>query len=54
MVKETKENNKTYYICQECDFGYMDYKTAKECENYCEKHKSCSLEITKKSRPNPS
>jgi len=48
MVNEIKENNRTYYICEECNFAYSNKDTARECEAYCKKYKSCSLEITKK------
>jgi len=29
--------------------AYTDKKKAYECEEWCEKHKSCNLEITKHS-----
>ena len=48
MVKEIEKNNRIYYICEECNFAYSDKDTAKKCEDYCKKYKSCSLEITKK------
>ncbi len=47
MVKETIKNKTKYYICEECRFAYSDENIAKQCEDYCKKHKSCSLEITK-------
>ena len=45
MVKENKEM-KCYY-CEECEMAYVDKKKACQCEEWCKKHKSCSLEITK-------
>ena len=36
-----------YYVCEECKFKYKDKATAQKCENWCKKHKSCNLEITK-------
>jgi len=36
------------YECEECGLTYKDQKTAKECEDYCRKYKSCSLEITER------
>ncbi len=48
MVKETIKNKTRYYICEECQFAYSDGGTAKQCEDFCKKYKSCSLEITKK------
>jgi len=47
MVKETKENNKTLFVCEECKFKYEDKKWAEKCQAYCDTHSSCSLEITK-------
>ena len=42
MVKEI-------YICGECNFAYEDRETAEKCQDWCNKHKSCNLEITKSS-----
>ena len=39
--------NKKYYQCRECKFYYRNKNLAKQCEEYCKTHKSCSLEITK-------
>lgn len=36
------------YKCVDCGLEYADEKTAKECEDFCEKFGACSLEITKK------
>lgn len=47
MVKEKiKGKNKCYY-CEECELAYQDEKKACECEDWCKKHKSCNIEITK-------
>ncbi|MBS3132810.1 hypothetical protein J4470_01615 [Candidatus Woesearchaeota archaeon] len=35
------------YQCSVCNFHYTEEKWAKECEDFCRKHSSCSLEITK-------
>jgi len=35
------------YECQECHLLYHDEHWAKKCEEWCIKHKSCNLEITK-------
>ena len=45
MVKKDKK----YFVCEECGFLYKDKKWAQKCENFCKKHKSCSIEITKHS-----
>ena len=47
MVKESIKDKTKYYICEECGFKYKDRGTAQKCEEFCRKHKSCSLEITK-------
>lgn len=47
MVKKSSKNNKTYYICQECNFAYKDKETAAKCEAWCREHHSCNVEITK-------
>lgn len=47
MVKEEKINGKAYYQCEECDFYYKTQDLAQQCENFCNKHHSCSLELTK-------
>ena len=47
MVKKADKERKTYFICEACGFAYKDMKIAKECEDYCNKHHSCPLEITK-------
>jgi len=49
MVKPISKNNKTYYICAECNFAYKDRKTAMKCEEWCNKYKSCNMQITKSS-----
>jgi hypothetical protein len=48
MVKQYSKKGKALYRCEDCGLGYVDMKTAKECEDFCRKHHSCSMEITKK------
>jgi len=38
---------KNGYVCEECKFKYKDKIIAQKCENWCKKHKSCNLKITK-------
>ena len=45
--KQVTKNNKTYYLCDECNFAYKDKETAAKCENWCREHHSCNTEITK-------
>ncbi len=47
MVEEVSHNDKIYYQCEACRYYYKTKKLAQECEDFCNKHKSCSLEITK-------
>ncbi len=35
------------YTCPECGLSYNKKDLAKRCEDWCKKHKSCNLEITK-------
>lgn len=53
MVKEFKMDDQTVYECELCDMGYGAIETAERCEEYCEKHGSCSLEITRKANYKP-
>ncbi|MDP3697993.1 MAG: hypothetical protein Q8R47_00245 [Nanoarchaeota archaeon] len=48
MVKKQQYKGKSLFRCELCNFLYNKENFALECEAYCKKHKSCSLEITKK------
>ena len=48
VVKREQYKGKTLYQCEACNFMYNQGELALQCEAYCKKHKSCSLEITKK------
>lgn len=47
MVKKLTKDNKSYYVCAECNFAYKDKKIAEKCEQWCKKYHSCNIEITK-------
>jgi transposase-like protein len=47
MVKGIEDRGKKYFTCDACGFGYNDRKTAQECQDWCSKHESCNLQITK-------
>lgn len=48
MIKGHKhEDSVLYYECPECGLEYKEKKWAEKCEEWCSKHKSCNLEITK-------
>jgi hypothetical protein len=41
------------YYCNVCGYGYASKVVAKECEEYCTSHSSCSLQITAKAIHKP-
>ena len=47
MVKQLTESDQKLYLCDACGFRYKDPEIAQQCEDYCNKHQSCSREITK-------
>ena len=47
MVREKTVNGKKTYMCEECSLAYLSVERAKECESWCNKHKSCNISITK-------
>ncbi len=47
MVKQISHKKKKYFQCDICKFYYKTKALAQECENFCNKYNSCSLEITK-------
>jgi hypothetical protein len=51
IVKET-EPERVHY-CSVCGYGYANEAVAKECEEYCTSHNSCSLQITAKAIRKP-
>ncbi len=51
MVTELRRNNKTFYICDACSFAYEEKELAQKCQQWCEEHNSCNLEITQYAVP---
>lgn len=47
MVREIDKRKKKYFQCESCNFYYLNSEIAKKCEDFCNKHKSCNIEITK-------
>lgn len=47
MVRPLKYRGENIYICEVCEFGYVERRTAEECEAFCTKNNACSVEITK-------
>ena len=46
-MKEITKNNKKYYQCEACGMYYESEEIAKKCEDFCNKYKSCNLELIK-------
>lgn len=53
MVTEREHGGETVFLCDICGLGYADRETARECEDYCKAHNSCSIEITEKAVYHP-
>lgn len=51
MVKEITDKQKTLYICEACGFSYKQKKWAVKCQQWCQEHHSCNLEITRHAVP---
>ncbi len=51
MVKELHKDDKTYYVCEECGFVYEQKEWAEKCQQWCQQHQSCNLEITQHGSP---
>lgn len=49
MVKKETKNNEDLFKCEACGFYYKEKGWAKKCEDFCNKYRSCSMEITKHS-----
>ncbi len=46
MVKELTKGGVTFYLCEACDLAYKEKEWAQKCQEWCEQHHSCNLEIT--------
>jgi hypothetical protein len=51
MVKELRKDNVTLYICAACGLAYEQKEWAQKCQQWCEQHQSCNLEITQHAVP---
>ena len=51
MVKELRKDDSKLYVCEACGFAYKEKKLAEKCQQWCEEHNSCNLEITKYAVP---
>jgi len=51
MVKELHEDDNILYVCEACGFAYKEKDLAEKCQQWCEQHQSCNLEITQYAVP---
>lgn len=51
MLKELRKDGKIYYICEACGFAYEQEEWAEKCQQWCQEHQSCNLEITQHAAP---
>ncbi len=49
MKKDTEKN---LHQCKKCGLHYKDKKMSQECQEWCEKNGTCSVEITKETEEN--
>jgi uncharacterized C2H2 Zn-finger protein len=47
MVRRIDKDGETLYACDVCGFVYKEKHWSEKCQDYCTKHKACSLEITR-------
>ena len=47
MVKQETKNDKTYFMCEECNMYYKTKDLAEKCESHCRDKHACDTEITK-------
>ena len=47
MVEEKTVKGKNYFKCTICGFFYKEEQLAQKCEDFCNAHKGCNLEIIK-------
>ena len=47
MVEEIDKRRMKLFQCGVCKFNYLEKTTAEKCEDWCKKHSSCNLEITR-------
>ena len=46
MVKEIKKDKNCLFLCEACGFAYEEQTWAEKCQQWCEEHQACNLEIT--------
>lgn len=51
MVKEITRDGEKLYICEACGMAYREKELAGKCQQWCEQHHSCNLEIIRHAVP---
>ena len=51
MVKELRKDDRILYVCEACGFAYKQKEWAEKCQEWCQEHNSCNLEITQYAVP---
>ena len=46
MVTKKISNGTDYFMCEACNMYYLNKELAQQCEDFCNKNKSCSIIIT--------
>jgi len=47
MAIEVDKRRMKLFQCEVCKFNYIEKTMAEKCEDWCKRHNSCNLEITK-------
>lgn len=47
MVTEKRKGDKIYFRCEACNMYYETREIAQKCEDFCNTHKSCNIELIK-------
>jgi hypothetical protein len=45
MVRELMDKGEILYICEACGLAYKERMWAEKCEDFCNEHHACSLDI---------
>lgn len=51
MVKILNKGGTTFYLCEACELAYEEREWAEKCQQWCEEHQSCNLEIIEHAVP---
>ncbi|MBI2851726.1 MAG: hypothetical protein HYX84_01295 [Chloroflexi bacterium] len=51
IIREVNEERRTLFQCEACGFAYEEKAWAEKCQQYCEEHQACNIEITQHAVP---